>query len=245
LQRRLLPIAVSVGILFVVALVGYLVPAPASSPPVRVLLDNKGGKVIFTHQAHMDAQGKACGTCHHTTGDDPTPPPCATCHVKKFDQAFIDGHQTSMDEKLCAACHHPGATIAKFSHENHENDYASGDCRACHHDQSIEPEPQKCANCHTDKSEAARPDLKAAAHARCADCHQEWYQAGTEGCGKCHTRDQAAATDPQACSGCHNQPVDQLIPTTTAAFHGQCMGCHQKQDAGPFGDAACGKCHMK
>ncbi|WP_419788103.1 cytochrome c3 family protein [Pseudodesulfovibrio sp.] len=245
MQKRLLPIAVIVGILSIVAVTGYNIPVPAERPPVRILLDNKGGKVIFQHRQHMEAQGKECGTCHHTTGEDQSPPSCKTCHVKKFDQAFIDEHQSSMDDKLCAACHHPGANITKFSHTAHADDYAADDCQACHHDKTIESEPQNCANCHKDKPKANQPSLMKAAHTRCADCHQDWYEAGARGCKHCHDRDGSRPSEPQACSDCHSGPVDQLIPTTTAAFHGQCMSCHQKQDSGPFGDAACGKCHMK
>ncbi|MEF2232267.1 MAG: cytochrome c3 family protein [Pseudodesulfovibrio sp.] len=245
MQRRLLPIAVATGILFVVALAGYLIPAPAAKPPVRILLENKGGPVIFSHKAHMETQGGQCGVCHHTSGEDQSPPACTSCHKGQYDEAFIRDHRTAMDKKQCAACHHAGATIANFSHDDHTRDYAPDNCRACHHDASIEPEPQACSNCHTDASDGGKPDLKTAAHTRCADCHDDFYQKGITGCDACHTRDHAAKTDPAPCSRCHDQPAGKLIPSPMAAFHQQCMACHEKQGAGPYGDAACNQCHMK
>lgn len=247
MQKRFIPITMLTGILFIAALVGYLIPETSDEPPVRVLLENKGGKVIFTHRAHADLQDGECAACHHTSGDSQSPPKCSTCHVAKFDDAFAQAHQDSFDETQCSACHHPEAGIGNFSHENHMDDYVADDCTACHHDESIESEPQACANCHERDGDGDMPGLKDAAHKKCADCHEDMYDQGTKGCRNCHTRGTAPA-DPaeyQSCASCHAEPADQLIPTTTNAFHGQCMGCHEKQDAGPFGDDSCSRCHMK
>ena len=247
MQRRYLPIAILTGILFVAALTGYLIPARSDGPPMRILLDNKGGKIIFTHQAHIDTQDQSCVTCHHTSGNEQSPPSCTSCHVKAFDDTFIANHQDSIDERYCISCHHPTATIGNFSHDNHVNDYAKDDCQACHHDKTIEPEPQACSDCHDKKGDGAVLSLKQANHTRCGDCHSDLYEEGTKGCRNCHTREMAPSEkpDPQPCSSCHSEPTDQLVPTTMAAFHAKCMGCHEKQDIGPFGDDACYQCHMK
>lgn len=247
MQKRYFPIAILTGILLLAAIAGYLIPANSEGPPTRILLENKGGKVIFTHKAHMEIQEKDCASCHHTSGSDPIPPKCSSCHVKKFDEIFIANHQDSIDERYCQSCHHAEATIAKFSHDTHVEEYAENDCQACHHDESIEPEPQACSDCHDKQKTEDVPSLKTANHTRCADCHDDFYEQGTKGCANCHTR-QEVQTDtpaPAPCSSCHNEPVDQLVPTTTKAFHGQCMSCHEDQGAGPFGDDACYQCHMK
>lgn len=247
MQKRLIPITVLTGILFITALVGYLIPETPDEPPVRVLLENKGGKVIFTHMAHAELQDQDCAVCHHTSGTSENPPACTSCHVAKFDETFAKTHQEAMDETQCSACHHARADVGNFSHENHVDDYVPDDCTACHHDESIEPEPQACADCHEQKGDGSMPSLMDAAHERCADCHEDMYDEGAGGCRSCHTREKAEA-DPaeyRPCADCHTEPVDQLIPTTTNAFHGQCMTCHEKQGAGPFGDDACGQCHMK
>lgn len=247
MHKRLFPIAILTGALIITALIGYLVSDTYEEPPVRILLENKGGKVLFSHQSHMVSQDQDCGVCHHTSGKEPSPPQCTSCHVKKIDEAFIATHQDTLEQKQCAACHHPKSTIGNFSHENHTDDYVEDDCRACHHDESIEPEPQACSNCHGKDDDKAMPSLKKANHTRCAGCHEEMYQEGIKGCRNCHTRETSTATPvaPEACSRCHDESADQIIPTTTKAFHGQCMTCHEKQGAGPFGDEACGQCHMK
>ncbi|QJB57972.1 cytochrome c3 family protein [Pseudodesulfovibrio sp. zrk46] len=248
MQRRYLPIFILTGILFATALIGYLVPAHSDGPPVRTLLENKGGKVLFTHKAHIELEENNCAYCHHTSGNDQQPPRCADCHAKKFDEAFVERHQEEIDDKYCKTCHHPGAIIDKFSHQDHAEDYVEDDCEACHHDPSVEPAPQACSNCHEQEgSEKVPTNLREANHARCADCHDDMYKDGLKGCTNCHTRQMAKDENPnpQACSDCHTQPLDQLVPNTTAAFHGQCMGCHEEQGSGPFGDDACYQCHMK
>lgn len=246
MHRRYFPIAILTGILLIAALAGYLIPARSEGPPVRILLENKGGKVIFGHKTHIAIQNKECASCHHTSVNDETPPSCSSCHVKKFDDAFIASHQNSIDPEYCVSCHHQQASIDKFSHDIHAQDYAADDCQACHHDESIEPEPQACSNCHESRAKEDIPSLKDANHAKCADCHDDFYAQGSQGCKNCHTREPAKETpDPQACSDCHSEPADQLIPTTTKAFHGQCMSCHEQQGAGPYGDDSCYRCHMK
>lgn len=246
MQKRYLPIAIVTAVLFLVAAGGYLAPAGSEGPPVRVLLENKGGKVILNHARHIDDRDGRCADCHHTSGDDRNPPACASCHVAKFDEAFRTGHQDAMDEGQCAACHHAGATIARFNHDEHADDYAAGDCRSCHHGTDIEPEPQACADCHTDGTDS-RPSLRDAAHARCADCHDDFYREGAVGCTRCHERraQPADEADYAACSDCHEGPADRLIPTTMTAYHDQCRGCHEKDGGGPFAEDACYQCHMK
>ncbi|QGY42054.1 cytochrome C [Pseudodesulfovibrio cashew] len=246
MQRRHLPIAVVTGVLLLVALAGYLFPTSPEASPTRVLLENKGGKVIFTHADHT-ALGDQCGTCHHTTGGNTAPPPCKSCHVSRFDTAFAADHQTTLDESSCSVCHHAGAAITPFSHDEHAEDYAGGDCRACHHDESIESEPEACSNCHGQNQDGDTPALRQATHERCADCHDDFFKEGKNGCRRCHERkpESKGAATPEACSTCHDEPADQLIPTTSKAFHAQCMGCHEKENSGPFGDDACYQCHMK
>lgn len=246
MQRRLLPIAILTGVLLFTALVGYLIPANSEGPPVRILLENKGGKVIFAHKEHIAIQDKDCASCHHTSRNGQTPPACSQCHVKTFDEVFKTTHQKQLPKDQCVSCHHPAATIEKFSHDAHAEEYAPDDCESCHHDASIEPEPQACSDCHKKESTEKMISLKEANHTRCAECHLDMYQEGLKGCQNCHARGTVPQKpEQQACSSCHDNPADQLIPTKTSAFHGKCMGCHENMDAGPFGDEACYQCHMK
>lgn len=246
MQRRLLPIAILTGILLLTALAGYLIPAGSEAPPVRILLENKGGKVIFAHKEHISIQDNDCASCHHTTPKGQTPIACSSCHVKKFDETFKANHQKELPQSQCSSCHHQAASIDKFSHEDHAEDYTGEDCQSCHHDASIEPEPQACSECHKKESTEEMISLKKANHTRCADCHSDMYDEGLKGCQSCHTREIAPRkAEPQACSSCHEKPADQLLPTKTIAFHEKCMGCHKEMDTGPFGEESCYQCHMK
>ena len=243
MHKRYLPITIATTLLFLVALGGYLVPAAPEEMPVRVLLDNKGGKVILAHASHAEILDRECGACHHTTGNAPNPPACSDCHAAKFDAAFRAEHKSTLKKNLCDSCHHRAATASRFIHDDHAADYTDGDCQTCHHDESIEPEPQSCSNCHMDDS--GLPRLRDAVHNRCADCHADMYDDGIKGCSNCHERDETREAKQIACSSCHETPVDQLLPTSMNAFHGQCMSCHQKMEAGPVDDDACYQCHMK
>jgi len=245
LKKRYLPITIVTGILFLVALGGYLLPVESSGPPVRVLFENKGGKIVFNHADHIVTMDQECMACHHTTGNALNPPACSDCHVGKFDEAFAASHQETIDGKDCTSCHHTSSTIDNFSHADHENDYTD-DCTACHHDESIEAKPQSCSNCHMDGGNSGL-SLKEASHERCADCHEDMYLAGTKGCSNCHVREDSPdeTVEPQACASCHDVSADQLIPVSMGAFHGKCMGCHEENAVGPYGDDACFRCHMQ
>lgn len=247
MHKRYFPIAILTGLLFIVALAGYLLPATSAELPVRTLHENKGGKVIFNHAAHSETSDQNCGLCHHYTGNDKNPPKCSTCHVKKYDEAFKKNHQDDFDKKLCKSCHHAESTIALFKHEDHIEDYAPDDCQACHHDESIEPEAQACDDCHAGPGDETMPSLEKASHAKCMSCHKDFFDEGSEGCKKCHARNprKQEINKPRACSTCHEKPVEELLPTTTNAFHVQCQTCHEYQGAGPYGDDACYQCHMK
>jgi len=90
------------------------------------------------------------------------------------------------------------------------------------------------------------PNLRDAAHARCADCHQDFYDKGLKGCRSCHVREKSKQNNAhQQCSDCHNVPTDQLIPNTMNAFHEQCRSCHKNKNRGPFNDESCKQCHMQ
>lgn len=247
MQRRYLPIAILTAILGLAALTGYILPAKSETPPVRLLFENKGGKVIFTHADHAAYEGDQCGTCHHTSGEEQSPPKCSSCHVKKFDDTFKESHPDIIDTRYCASCHHPKASISNFDHDLHAMDLTGEDCQACHHTEDIEPEPQACSNCHEFETKDKVVSLKQANHTRCGDCHEDYYMEGIKGCSNCHTREMPQPDPPEtiACSKCHAQPVENLVPTRTKAFHNQCRGCHEKQNSGPYTDDVCFKCHMQ
>lgn len=252
LSRRHLPITIVAVILLATGVVGYMIPASEADVPKRVLLQSSGGKVIFGHETHADDYGQDCQSCHHQGTASAEAPEktvaCGSCHAKTFDQRFIDGHPTAFeDERLCASCHHMEFKGLIFDHPAHQ-EYAGEDCMACHHDESIDPDgPSKCSSCHTARLEGSRPSLGDASHQRCADCHYDVFEEKTAGCSYCHEEREADPADAGSvsCSTCHEEKTADLIPERTAAFHGQCMGCHEEFGAGPYGDDSCNRCHMK
>lgn len=71
----------------------------------------------------------------------------------------------------------------QFTHLAHE-EYADGDCEACHHTGDYMP----CADCHdTVSGSDDMPMLMDAFHKQCKACHEE-KGAGPLACGECHVR---------------------------------------------------------
>ncbi len=62
-------------------------------------------------------------------------------------------------------------------------------------------------------------------------------------CAGCHHR-APVATKPRPCSSCHGQTNEQAVdkPALKAAFHRQCMGCHEEMNIQKMG---CSDCHEK
>jgi DnaJ-class molecular chaperone len=152
-------------ILGLVAAVGYLQPKDTQAMPVRVLFDNNGGKVVFSHAAHSRDYGVACEECHHESDKpSPNPVPCGSCHPKVFDENFAKNHISAFaDERYCERCHHEG-----FDGKNSE----------------------PCSSCHEEKIEALVPTELSAFHNGCMGCHKDLgsgpYQ--KEDCTKCHMK---------------------------------------------------------
>lgn len=250
LQKRYLPITVSVVLLAIIALVGYMMPAASEEMPRRVLFDNTGGKVIFSHLTHDETYGIECATCHHES-EDPGKDPlkCGLCHPPEFTADYITDHpQFFEDEKHCARCHHAEFAGMQYDHDQHAADYNFGSCTDCHHDTDIEPEPQACSDCHMEQGDEMMPSLENAAHEKCASCHQMQMDEGLQGCSYCHSMIEYGESETlpatSTCGSCHDEPVEQLIPTRMNAFHDGCMGCHEGMGAGPYKEDQCNQCHM-
>jgi hypothetical protein len=95
-------------------------PPPAYDPdsgPVRIMFQNKAGKVFFTHQMHTDDYGSDCVDCHHNLEDDDETYNCSECHEETGDEDF-PGRADSF-HRQCQGCH---------------DDYGAGpvECNSCH-----------------------------------------------------------------------------------------------------------------
>ena len=246
----LLPPILAALLLLAVAVAGYVRTGDEHTMPARILMKNNGGNVLFAHAAHIRHTPGPCTDCHHedrldSLGAMDSVQPCGSCHPPQFDGEYIRKHRELIADKgACASCHHLNMAGSNFSHDEHE-DYAS-DCTDCHHDAAIEPEPQNCADCHDATGDEAMPGLRRAVHQRCAGCHQDIFDDQLAGCSDCHAFSAPVPGDEAdtRCSRCHDEPTEELIPTRMQAYHRGCLGCHEKMDAGPFGEGVCNQCHI-
>ena len=233
-KRYLLIIVFSVFLLLTAA-IGYMSPAQKEEMPVRVLLDNMAGKVIFEHEKHIREYNLSCETCHHETK---TPRQnvlqCGTCHGAATTAEFKQNHATDIqDPAACAWCHHKAVTPAVWRHNDH-----------------VQKNNLQCWDCHNTEKEQQHP------HAMCIDCHESVLTRGTKDCSFCHgfvnnRKNFAAGKDTLIrgnanCMECHQgKTVKELIPNRMAAFHGSCIKCHEQRAQGPYEKGQCQQCHLK
>lgn len=254
MPKRYRPILAVTAALVLVALFGYAVPRAEPDMPVRILMDNSGGAVVFDHRAHA-AYGVQCTDCHHAGKTQATEIPCTACHPADFDEQYVARHRYQFEGKVaCFACHHLEFDEPIFDHDLHED--VTSDCTECHHGVAIEQEPTSCDACHeevgpSDPAGEDIPNLRDAVHVRCRPCHEDLFDQGLAGCASCHSHKDEARHNldaPLRCHRCHDAPQSQLVPTRKEAFHGQCMGCHEKRRKGPWRNQPdvkdCKRCHL-
>ena len=260
-------------VLAVVSIGVYCIPGKLEKVPTRVLLENLGAKVIFSHKTHANNYGFGCGDCHHESSDPiESVLACGTCHGSLPANAELaeiaktgDGktplgpmpyHDTNLvtDKNACLTCHHLEFVQKDWGHDKHAEEFGL-DCDTCHHsDTDIEPEPMNCNSCHSDTDAVT---LKDAVHAKCESCHQEWFDEGLKSCRKCHeeldTRkelvkdgDFTMNTDYAKCSKCHGtQEPQELVQNRMGAFHAFCIGCHESLRISYLDGSNCTQCHTK
>ena len=271
MNKRSIPIVIASCILVLAGLAGYLAPEPGEANPNRLLMENTGGRVVFTHGVHSTPGGaygdSTCATCHHEL---PVAPPaiknasspqvlaCSSCHgtadIPDFKLKHQELYRAQGGDATCVRCHH--SAMAGFSEKwNHQEhwDYA-GDCASCHHEERFEYKPgkfmnikpQKCSNCHTAKSNPmTATTIKDAGHRRCEPCHSDLFESGTKGCATCHntlsTAEQLAKGTVPDYRACSS--CHAPISGGMDAFHNKCMGCHDTVGKGPGKQAPCAQCH--
>ncbi len=236
-------------------------PQKPADAPKRVLMPNKGGRIVFSHSSHSEDAGIACETCHHADADPASNVrKCGDCHGQAYDESFASSHAGAFSQDECTVCHHTAFGIKHWGHDEHYDEYGL-ECETCHHEAGDQASCQKCSECHEPQAlsapsgtghRSAIPPLKEAVHAVCIDCHDDFFADGAKACMKCHAASKPGAEDSDAadpdapltapCSDCHSQKISQLIPDAMNAFHAKCIGCHRDM-AGPTDK--CEQCHIK
>ena len=99
------------GILLLVAAVCYAAyPAKAPEQPIRLMLKNIAGNVLFDHKEHTSDKGYGlkCTECHHDMDKEgQKPSPCGECH--KAQEGEGEGPlRSDAFHKQCKGCHEDG-----------------------------------------------------------------------------------------------------------------------------------------
>lgn len=227
-------------ILAVLGVIAFFVPLKTTDTlgdeeiPVKILMKNKGGSVVFNHYAHAEYKDVRCDDCHHTgSGPGGEYQSCGACHKAEDDAEFF---ARSWPEGFYRT--HMGEIAWKRSmpgdgdlHEMHQDEDEIGeDCQACHHDEDIEEEPGQCSACHKPGGDAEDVALKEAVHERCKDCHDDFFEDGfKESCANCHDGEKTEKYQgpvPNTCASCHGEKAK--VRSRFTALHGQCNSCHLK-----------------
>ena len=106
-SQRDLKIAILMMIFFlitgIVCYASFTPPVPDSdNGPVRMMFQNKAGKVLFTHSVHTDDYTSDCLDCHHNIEDDETYN-CSECHEETGDEDLPARADAFHDQ--CKGCH--------------------------------------------------------------------------------------------------------------------------------------------
>ena len=135
--------------------------------------------------------GLTCKTCHSCdvpTKQDPCLNPCPRADMITVNQTPEQAPEVEVLKELSKKY-----TPVVFPHRMHaQMAEMSGGCKTCHHYNTIGP-IQPCINCHQTsrkRSDIGKPDLEAAYHQQCINCHREWSH--TIDCTSCHALKKAS-----------------------------------------------------
>jgi hypothetical protein len=147
-----------------------------------------------------------------------------------------------------------------FSHKIHaQMSQMSGGCAGCHHYNTAGP-ILPCSDCHSierKREDISKPDLQAAYHRQCINCHNEWSH--STDCNSCHELKGINLTTSQKnferIKGKDHPEVEEpkkIVYETNSdkgrtvtffhdehvnLFDAECITCHQKEN--------CSRCHDK
>jgi Class III cytochrome C family/Cytochrome c3 len=197
---------------------------------------------------------KTCHTCDVPTKNDPC---LVACPRNNMTTVYQKPEQTPELIVINELSDRYGPVY--FSHKLHaQMSVMSGGCINCHHHNTAGP-ILNCNSCHETsrkRTDVSVPDLRAAFHRQCMDCHRGWSH--ETGCNTCHAlKKDIKAGNKQNLSklyGGKNHPVvlepTKLVYETNSEkgklvtfFHSdhtkrfglECTNCHKQEN--------CTKCH--
>ncbi len=208
----------------------------------------KGGNVTMSQAMHKADSTYSCVGCHEKRKT--TTPQCAGCHTPK---------PAAMTKQNCAFCHKGAASAPAAA--SRTGTAAPGSEGAAPGAEGTVPAapPEKvtigilsnefepCVLNHGDIIRAMNKSIEKTAPSLAA-MHAENYTA----CVACHHNSPPSATPPK-CASCHDKsaPAGATAaqsgnrPLLKAAYHQQCMGCHDRMQVKKPANTDCAGCHAK
>lgn len=226
-----------------------------------VVIEEDTKKIIGVEPMRIDPDHKfqsidckSCHSCDYPTAADPCLTMCPRDKEISIYHAPEEGPELVLMDEVKG---NYGPVM--FSHKIHaQMSVMSGGCETCHHYNTTGP-VLKCGACHEDRhmrDDISIPDLEAAYHRQCLDCHMEWSRSFD--CNFCHVSDgqdieklrleklakytgldHPEMNQPQQVVYETNYPDGKLVTfyhnEHVNIFNQDCNSCHQNE--------SCMKCH--
>lgn len=192
---------------------------------------------------------KSCHSCEVPTKQNPCLNPCPREEMVTINQLPNQAPEIIKIDDI-ADKYLP----VSFSHKIHaQMSEMGGGCGSCHHYNTSGP-ILECSSCHSaerKRDDLSRPDLQAAYHRQCINCHREW--SGSTDCKSCHLQKGAKTTSDKNLAGKDHpkivEPTKLVFETNyqkgklVTFYHDQhvnlfgadCVSCHKQEN--------CTKCH--
>jgi len=194
----------------------------------------EGGNVALERAFHTIASTHSCVGCHRRHEAEPA---CAGCHSSSADQ---------ISETACRVCH-SGPAAAKVSPELPPPIMPDSVLPPLPATSDAFPE-EVSIGVLVDQYEPSRlPHRKIVekldAAVRESSLAHRFHGSDHTACGGCHHHSPAGSRPPQ-CRACHAREANATrdMPGLKAAYHRQCMGCHQRMGINKQG---CTDCHSQ
>lgn len=206
MKKKVLTILLSVFIIASSIIIGSNINVNKDDK-AEVLISNSV-KNNINNIAKEKRYAQDCKTCHYTeypTKKDPGLIKCPRAEMVSVNHKASEGPEIVVLNELVNR-YNP----VVFSHKLHaEMSEMSGGCSSCHHYNTTGP-VLACNTCHEAKrfrEDISKPDLSAAYHRQCVNCHRQWMRE-TE-CNHCH--------EPK--SNDFEDKVNKLVNETKGRYH--------------------------
>ena len=208
----------------------------------------EGQQVKLSQAMHQHSAGASCVGCHNQRQDEPR---CAGCH------SMIPKTRALTYADSCRTCHISTPEGAPVPVDDAQANAMAAQLLARRQPApttvSVDQIPETVTiKTLSDSYEAVNLPhrkivLKLAEGVKNSKMAAFFHTAPTTLCQGCHHNSPATVKPPQ-CGSCHGRSSDDLNPTRPglmAAYHQECMQCHDKMGLEKPGSRECTACHAK